>query len=582
LRNSIRFACYRSFKIVRVIRRLPGLAKDALNQLESLTRLCVDHKLSSSMEFMKNNLKSIKIAAIVFMFSLFAINWLIPQSAADAGQKGAKTTKKETQTAKPGDAVALPKATKPQSAPVLSRGEIVGMNASLEERFGKDDKSSFVIHITGDMHGSLDACGCKGPIYGGLARRVTYVNLFKEKFKNLPSLVVDSGSMFAPDRGTHGYLRSDAEERNHWMLKAYDAYPVDVANLAPADLHFIETLYTKNQFASLSQTQPILKRFVSANVSPTIANGFKAAPFIVREIALPSEGGKTVRVAFVGLTEMSEHVPYGMKIEDPIAAAKRVVPEAKRKADVVIVMAYIKQPETVRLANEVSGIDAIISGTGEMFIPSIRVADTLVVFTSFETRFLGELRFFRDEQGKFSIRERFISLDEVLVYDPEALKMVEASRTAKNQAFTDSQTDLVQWLGGIKLRPTWTRATAQAKEGAPAEFISTNACAECHMDQFIKWSNSKHARATDSLMLHKDEFTVGCLQCHSTGKIDKELPRLTAVGCEECHGPGSNHAIKPVKGYGKVTDIKSNCLSCHTDRTSPNFNLQAAWAKMKH
>jgi hypothetical protein len=45
---------------------------------------------------MKDNLKRIKIAAIAFMFCLFAINWLIPESEADAGQKGAKTQKKQT------------------------------------------------------------------------------------------------------------------------------------------------------------------------------------------------------------------------------------------------------------------------------------------------------------------------------------------------------------------------------------------------------------------------------------------------------------------------------------------------------
>lgn len=532
---------------------------------------------------MKENQKRVKIAAIVFLFGLLTVLWLAPQSAADATQKGGRAGKKvPPAAAKPGDAVALPKSGQAQANPVLSRGEIVGMNATLDERFGADDKSSFVVQFTGDMHGSLDACGCKGPIYGGLARRVTYVNMFKERFKNLPSILVDSGSMFAPDRGTHGYLRADAEERNHWIVKAYDAYPVDVANLAPVDLYFIETLKSKKQFDSLSQTQPFLKRFVSANVSSTLADGLKIAPYTIREVALPSEAGKTVRVAFVGLAEMSAQVPYGMKIDDPIAVAKKVVPEARSKADVVIVLAYIKSPETIRLAREVPGIDAIISGTGEMFTPSFRVADTLVVFTSFETRFLGELRFFRGEQGKFTIRERFISLDEVLVYDPEALKMVEASREAKNQAFTAAQTELVQWLGSVKQRPVWTRATAQAKEGAPAEYISAKACTECHMDQFIKWSNSKHARATDSLMLHKDEFTVGCLQCHSTAKTEKEMPKFTAVECEQCHGPGSNHAIKPLKGYGKVSDMKSACLSCHTPRTSPNFNLQAAWAKIKH
>jgi hypothetical protein len=529
---------------------------------------------------MKENLKRIKIAAIVFSIGLLTVIWLAPRSTADAGQKGAKAKKQGPSAAKAGDAVALPK--KAQASPVLSKGEIVGMNASLEERFGADDKSAFVVQFTGDMHGSLDACGCKGPIYGGLARRVTYVKMFKEKFKNLPSVLVDSGSMFAPDHGAHGYLRSDAEERNHWILKAYDTYPVDVANLAPADLPFIDTLTTKKQFASLSQTQPILKRFVSANVSSTLAGGFKAAPYVVRDIALPSEGGKTVRVAFVGLAEMSAQVPFGLKIDDPIAVAKQVVPEARRKADVVVVLAYIKSPETIRLANEVSGIDVIISGTGEMFTPSFRVANTLVVFTSFETRFLGELRFYRDEQGKFTIRERFISLDEVLVYDPEALKMVEASREAKNKAYSDAQAEFVQWLGSVKQRPAWTRAKAQAKEGAPAEYISSNACAECHMAQLIKWSNSRHARATDSVALHKDEFTVGCLQCHGTGMTEKELPKLTAVACEQCHGPGSNHAIKPAKGYGKVSDMKTACASCHTARTSPNFNLEAAWAKIKH
>jgi hypothetical protein len=160
--------------------------------------------------------------------------------------------------------------------------------------------------------------------------------------------------------------------------------------------------------------------------------------------------------------------------------------------------------------------------------------------------------------------------------------MVEASREAKNQAFTAAQTEFVQWLGGIKQRPVWTRASAQAKQGTPAEFISAKACAECHTDQYIKWSNSKHARATDSVMLHKDEFTVGCLQCHASARSETALPKFTAVECEECHGPGSNHALKPLKGYGKVSDLKSACSSCHTDRTSPNFNPQAAWVKIKH
>jgi DnaJ-class molecular chaperone len=98
----------------------------------------------------------------------------------------------------------------------------------------------------------------------------------------------------------------------------------------------------------------------------------------------------------------------------------------------------------------------------------------------------------------------------------------------------------------------------------------------------MKWSNSQHLRATDSLVLNKTEFDAACLQCHATGKKANKLPIFTAVQCEQCHGPGSNHALKPAKGYGRITDIKSACLSCHTQQTSPNFDPQAAWLKIKH
>jgi hypothetical protein len=37
--------------------------------------------------------------------------------------------------------------------------EIAGMNVPLEERVGKDDGASFVVHFAGDTRGSLDVCG---------------------------------------------------------------------------------------------------------------------------------------------------------------------------------------------------------------------------------------------------------------------------------------------------------------------------------------------------------------------------------------------------------------------------------------
>ena len=112
------------------------------------------------------------------------------------------------------------------------------------------------------------------------------------------------------------------------------------------------------------------------------------------------------------------------------------------------------------------------------------------------------------------------------------------------------------------------------------------ACAQCHQAQYVQWANSSHAHATDKLPPRWVEFETGCLSCHATGqqvaggKI--ELAKLQSVQCEQCHGPGSEHVQKPGKGYGHIANTQAMCMSCHTAEASPNFDFQAAWAKIKH
>ena len=40
-----------------------------------------------------------------------------------------------------------------------SRFEIVGQDTPTDARFGTDDGVAFVLHFTGDIHGSLEPCG---------------------------------------------------------------------------------------------------------------------------------------------------------------------------------------------------------------------------------------------------------------------------------------------------------------------------------------------------------------------------------------------------------------------------------------
>ncbi|HWP45121.1 MAG TPA: hypothetical protein VNO14_17905 [Blastocatellia bacterium] len=39
------------------------------------------------------------------------------------------------------------------------RPEIVGVGATMSERLGDDDNPSLVVHLSGDIHGSLEPCG---------------------------------------------------------------------------------------------------------------------------------------------------------------------------------------------------------------------------------------------------------------------------------------------------------------------------------------------------------------------------------------------------------------------------------------
>jgi hypothetical protein len=414
-----------------------------------------------------------------------------------------------------------------------------------------------------------------------LARRVSYIKLFKERFNKVPALLVDSGNVFAEDRTKHGDTRVDGVAKNEWMLKAQDQFHVDVVNLSAGDLTYYGKALTKAELARKSASHPVFKRFVSANIKSDSPDFVTPPPFMVREVPQVNSS-KPLRVAFIGLSEISPTPLPGIKIADPIESAKRVVPEAKRNAEIIIVLARLRIDLAARLAREVPGIDVIITGTGEIFTPSFKMGETLLTFTPLESRMVGELRFYKIEQGKFTYRDRFITLDEGVADDAEALQLVNGAKEAKSNAYKSAQALLVEFLSSVKTRPAWTPEKARLKPASGAEYISAAACAQCHTDQYVKWSNSKHARATDGLMHNKDDFDASCLQCHATGGSAKQLPTYTAVQCESCHGPGSNHALNPGKGYGKVMNLKSACLNCHTQQTSPNFDLQAAWLQVKH
>jgi 2',3'-cyclic-nucleotide 2'-phosphodiesterase (5'-nucleotidase family) len=430
---------------------------------------------------------------------------------------------------------------------------------------------------------------------GGLARRVSYTKAFRERLSQIPSLLVDSGYFLADERGSHGDLRPDVRAKDETVFKSYDQFPVDVANISSHDLKYISRLLAKSEFTRRAESQPVLKRLVSANTVSDSPDKMSPQPFIVKEIPgrqLNGAATKSVRVAFVGLTEMEPAAALGFKFIDAVEAGRRAVPEARKRADLIIVLANARTEEAARIAREVPGIDVILASSSQAndlaFTPPLTVGQTLIVFTSYETRMLGELRFYRDGQEKFSTKTRFITLDETIPDDPAAAQTVAAARDEETNARSQSKTVLGKWLEMSRAYHSGTpRERNTGSESSPS-YVSSASCAECHAAQYVKWANSGHAHASDPLPPRQFEFEASCLSCHATGiqkaggNLSIEMARLQNVQCEQCHGPGSDHVAKPGKGYGLIANLQSACSTCHTQQVSPAFDAQAAWAKIKH
>jgi hypothetical protein len=93
--------------------------------------------------------------------------------------------------------------------------------------------------------------------------------------------------------------------------------------------------------------------------------------------------------------------------------------------------------------------------------------------------------------------------------------------------------------------------------------LGAERCRLCHRSVYDAWSNTAHARATDSVV--SEPRSRGCFDCHATGP-----QALQGVQCEACHGPGGNYWQPEVmmdpqkaKEAGLVEQTESVCRSCH-------------------
>ena len=421
---------------------------------------------------------------------------------------------------------------------------------------------------------------------GGLARRASYLKAFKQRSnKEVPSLFVDAGNLFADDRFVGGQLPSWVQTKNRWITKAGSEFQLDAANISHYDLPYMSQLLKKDGYDKRVAEFPSLTKLISANIVPANSDLEPPTQYVVREITLKrTKPERAAKVGIVGLTELkpvgaNDRIQdyAGFKIDDPFAVAKRVIPELKKKVDYVVVLAYMTQDQAQRLATENPDIDAIIGARQVNNLGEIQEFNrTAIVYSYNQTKYLGELRFYLKDDGSVAKRvNRFVALDDSIPDDASAAQVVS---TAHSEFTAEQSQDVSQ---------TTPVSPDSPIPSVNSPFVGADSCGSCHTKEFAVWKKSAHSHAMATLEARSQQFDTDCVRCHVVGfekggfQSINMTPQLANVQCEACHGPGRDHMQSPSKGYGVMT-TPAGCLQCHTKTNSPEFDFAAYWPRIKH
>ncbi len=238
-----------------------------------------------------------------------------------------------------------------QAAAVFLAGLLLSCTPSRHHDSQSDSQIHHLVVLhTNDTHGHpVKFFQYPAPDVGGLPARATVVNRIREQHRNV--LVLDAGDLNTGRLESNLFkARPDLEGYNYI---GYDA-------MAIGNHEFDNPIGVLREQMELA-TFP----FISANVR-TKGGEYLAEPYIIKEL-------NGLKVAIFGLTTKETEVignpenTRDLVFEDEIEIANNLVPELRRKADLVIALVHLgiydsSSKGSKRLAYEVSGIDLIVDG----------------------------------------------------------------------------------------------------------------------------------------------------------------------------------------------------------------------------
>ena len=470
-----------------------------------------------------------------------------------------------------------------------TRSEQAEEDYEVSELYVGWEKPQDVLVFTGRQYGYVEPCGCTGldRQKGGLARRHSFVLGLRDRGWNV--VAVDSGNQVRR-------FGRQPELKFNLTSELLTKMEYQAVGLGPEDLK----LPAGELFAVAAVDDNQQSLFISSNVA-ILDREF------TRRFQLVETKNHRIAVASVIQDDWLKSLfSDDLVIEEAKQSLKQVASEeAFQQATFRILLVHGTMDFTRELAREQKDYDLVVCagapGEPAYQLEEVKGAKSRILKVGEKSMFASVVGIFENEIGKVSLKYQRVPLDASYSDSSKVLAM-----------FKQYQEELQRsGFQGLGIKP----------EAHPSgyQFVGSQACAECHQEEFDVWENSTHAQATQSLLAPHGraeiprQFDPECLSCHSTGwQPQKYVPfesgfmsladtlLLQGNGCENCHGPGSEHvrlesdpntspdSLLQLRLFLQqdINKAEQSCLECHDLDNSPDFHHEGAfqeyWNKISH
>lgn len=425
------------------------------------------------------------------------------------------------------------------------------------------DPGFLTIHFTCDTSGRLEPCGCFTGQHGGLTRLKSWLDARKATG---PVLKLDVGGAIA------GGADYDLIQYRY-LTRAYHVMDFAALNMGAAEARLpAETL------ANLASTSPV--PLLSASLVDASSR---------REVLQPYQIIKAAgsRIGILGVVS-PRSVPTpgeGFAILGLNEAVDRHLPALVAQTDLIILLAFVDEPEMRRLAKDYYEFALILGGDVRGPTQSIqRENESMILYTTNEARTVGTLQARLDRSARTRLVDPVYEIQLLWESIPQHEDLLAMVREYRNEirrtplAIDDPDSVDPDAVPGVSHAAT---------------YVGSASCQSCHPQAHEVWGKSGHAHAFETLVKSGSEADPHCIKCHTVGFGRPSGYRrplggesLTDVGCESCHGPASEHVALHL--HGKPTGFKfrplgpGDCKSCHYGEFSRPFEWEKFWPNIQH